>query len=461
MEKKINKEISSFRDPAGYIYYEKGDVYRKIFPCYFKQYDFFMSSGLYQELVDKKLIVTHKEVKRTKEYILLKVEKVPFISYPYEWGFKQLKDASLLTLEIARIALEYGMILKDASGYNVQFLRGKPIFIDTLSFDFYEEGSPWGAYGQFVRHFMTSLLVMRYVDERLVCLLRNYIDGIPVDIADSLLKGRGGFTTKQHITWHSRSISRYADSNNKKKTKQLKMSKRNLVQMFDMMIRQIEKLTRLEKETEWGDYYQHTNYDDISKEAKKKIVKKYVSFIKFDKDDILFDIGANDGKYSRIASDNNINVVSFDIDYNCVNHNYYQIKKKGEDKILPLFLDCTNPTSSIGFNVCERKSLNDRGNVKGVMALALIHHLAISNNVPFKEIAYWFAKLGENLIIEFVPKDDSQVEKLLKTRKDIFPWYHIDCFEECFSKYFKIVKKTPVENSKRTIYLMRRLSGGK
>lgn len=459
MKKNLNREVSSFRDPAGYIYYEEGNIYRKIFPCYFKQYDFFMSSGLYQELAQKELIITHKEIKRTKDYILLEVEKVPFISYPYEWGFEQFKDAALLTLEIFKIALEHDMILKDASGYNVQFFKGKPIFIDTLSFDFYEEGAPWGAYGQFIRHFMAPLLIMRYVDERLNCMLKNYIDGIPVDMADAMLKGRGGFTTKQHITWHSKSISKHSDSD--KPMKQVQMTKKSLIQMMDMIVRQIQKLTRIEKDSEWGDYYQHTNYDDISEESKIKLVKDYVSKINFDKKDILFDIGANDGKYSRIVADIDVQVVSFDIDYNCVNHNYCHIKRNGEDKILPLFLDCTNPTPSIGFNISERKSLNERGNVKGVMALALVHHLAISNNVPFEEIANWFATLGEYLIIEFVPKNDSQVEKLLKTRKDIFPWYQIDCFEKSFSKYFKIIEKNPVKNSKRTIYMMRRVIDGK
>lgn len=458
MKKNLNKEISSFRDPAGYIYYEEGRVYRKIFPCYFKQYDFFMNSGLYKELSEKELIVRHKEIKRTKEYILLEVEKITFISYPYEWCFLQLKDSALLTLKIAKIALNYGMILKDSSGYNVQFFKGKPIFIDTLSFDFYEEGSPWGAYGQFVRHFMAPLLIMRYVDERLNCILKNYIDGIPVDIADAILKGRGGFTTKQHISWHSKSITKHADTDNK--IKQIKMSKINLIQMIEMMIRQIDKLTRVEKKSEWGDYYQHTNYDDISEKVKKNLVKEYISEIKFGEEDVIFDIGANDGKYSRIGANDKINVISFDIDYNCVEHNYKLVKCNNENNILPLFLDCTNPTPSIGFNECERKGLNERGNIKCVMALALIHHLAISNNVPLEEIAKWFANLGEYLIIEFVPKNDSQVEKLLKTRIDIFPNYKLDYFEECFSKYFEIIKKDDIKNSKRTIYLMKVINNG-
>lgn len=449
----INREESSFRDPAGYIYYSNNRVYRKIFKCYFKQYDYLMNSGLYKELINRNLLIPHKEIKRVDEYIIIEVEKIPFISYPYEWGFEQFKDASLLTLEINKLALEYGMILKDASGFNVQFFKGKPIFIDTLSFDFYEEGMPWGAYGQFIRHFMGPILLMKYVDERLNCLLKNYIDGVPVDLAASLLKGRGGFTSKQHIKWHSKAIKNYNDT--KENVKILKMSKTSLVQMVDMMIRQITKLNRKVVESEWGDYYNNTNYDDKALRHKIKLVSDYIDNIKFKRDDILFDIGANDGKFSRIAAKKNINVISYDFDINCINHNYNMIKESKEENILPLFLDVTNPTPDIGFGLVERKSINSRGNVRCVMALALIHHIAISNNVYFDDIGKWFSKLGNYLIIEFVPKDDSKVEKLLRTRKDIFDWYDINTFEECMCKYFKIIKKDNIKSSKRVIYLMR------
>lgn len=458
MSKKVSKEASSFRDPAGYIYYDNDKVYRKINACYFKQYDYLMNSGLYEELVSKKYLVSHKEIERTKKYIIIEVEKIPFISYPYEWCFSFFKDASLLTLEINKIALKYDMILKDASGFNIQFLKGLPIFIDTLSFDFYDNGSPWGAYGQFIRHFMAPLLLMKHVDERLNCLLKNYIDGVPVDLADALLKNRGGFTAKQHIKWNSKAILSHNDS--VKELKPLKMSKIRLIQMLDMMIRQINRLNRSEDLSEWGDYYNHTNYDDISLTDKIKLVKEYLAAIKFKNEDILFDLGANDGKYSRLVSDK-VNVISFDFDLNCLNHNYNIMKDNNETNILPLFLDVTNPTPAIGFGLTERMSINQRGEVKAVMALALIHHIAISNNVFFDDIASWFSKLGENLIIEFVPKDDSQVQKLLRTRKDIFEWYDLERFEKSFSNYFTIIKKHNLKNSKRTIFLMRKKTDGK
>ena len=98
-----NREFSSFRDPAGYIYYENNKIYRRINKCYFNEYEHFINSGLYNELVEKNYIISHKEIEKKAEYIIIEVEKIPFISYPYEWCFNALKEAALLTLEINKI----------------------------------------------------------------------------------------------------------------------------------------------------------------------------------------------------------------------------------------------------------------------------------------------------------------------------------------------------------------------
>ena len=453
MKKKLNREFSSFRDPAGYIYYENNNVYRKINECYFKEYNHFVKSNLCSELIELGYLIPHKEIKNNNIEIILEVEKIPFISYPYEWCFLQLKDAALLTLNVCKKALEHGMILKDASSYNIQFYNGKPIFIDTLSFGFYEEGLPWGGYGQFCRHFMVPLILMCYVDENMNCMLKNYIDGIPVDMADNILKGRGGFTAKQHIKWHSKSISKHNDIKNE--VKKVSVSKQSLINMLDMMIRQIEKLKPKHRNTEWGTYYDNTNYTDVADRTKIELVEKYLEKIDIVDTDIVMDIGANDGKYSRLASKLGATTISFDIDINAVNCNYLKVKKLEEEKILPLILDCTNPSPDLGFALEERMGLTKRGNRKCVMALAFIHHMAISNNVSFEMIASWFSKLGEYLIIEFVPKNDSQVQKLLRTRKDIFEVYDEDHFEEIFRKYYEIINKKQINESKRTLYLMK------
>lgn len=451
-----NRELSSFRDPAGYIYYENNNVIRRVNKEYFPQYEHLMTSGLYEELVKNGYLINHEEIEKKQDYLLLKVKKVPFISYPYEWCYDELKDAALLTLKIQEIALKYNMILKDASAYNIQFLNGQAIFIDTLSFDFYEEGMPWGAYGQFVRHFMAPMLLNTYVDERCSNLLKNYIDGFPIDLVNNLLKNRGGFTAKMHIKWHSQSIDK--NNNNAKAMKKMNISKTSIINMNSMMQRQINKLHRKNTNTEWDNYYQVTNYCESSDNSKVKLVKEFLSKISFNKDSLLYDLGSNDGKYSRIAQEYCSNIISFDIDNNCVNRNYLNGKNEENSHILPLILDLNNPSSAIGFGCEERKSINERGPATCVMALALIHHIVISNNVPFSSAANWLTKLGQYLIIEFVPKEDSQVEKLLKTRRDIFDEYNQKKFEEIFSQYYKIIQKEHIKNSQRILYLLQVIS---
>ena len=453
MEKVRNKDYSSFRDPSGYIYYEGDKVYRKINKCYIDTYDFFMSSGLYDKLVEEELIIKHKEIERTDDSVVLEVEKVPFISYPYEWCYSEYKDAALLTLKINLIALEYGMILKDASVYNIQFINGRALFIDTLSFDKYEEGMPWGAYGQFTRHFIAPLAMMNFVDLRMNTLMRDYIDGIPLDLADSILKKRGGLFVKQHITWQNKSIMKHNNSGKSDKKVIINLPKKSLINIMIMIESQINNLKRKHVDTEWDLYYENTNYSKLAENNKKEIILEYINKIKTR--NIALDMGANDGKYSRIISEYFDNVLSMDIDPNAVDRNY-SISKNDKENILPLVLDFNNPTPSIGFACQERECLDKRLNADLVMALALIHHMAISNNVPFNKIAGWFSCLGKYLIIEFVPKNDSQVELLLKTRVDIFGSYTQEKFEECFKEYYKIVEKNKIEDSERTLYLMER-----
>ena len=207
------------------------------------------------------------------------------------------------------------------------------------------------------------------------------------------------------------------------------------------------------KGTEWADYYEDTNYSIDAINHKKKIV---ADFLDKTNPGIVWDIGANDGLFSRIASDKKMLTISFDIDPAAVQKNYLQSVKSNEEYILPLLLDLTNPSPGIGWENTERISLMHRGPADTVFSLALIHHLAISNNLPISKIANFFSLICDSLIIEFVPKDDSQVQRLLSTREDIFPDYTQQAFENEFSKYFIINSTIKIKESKRTMYLMKK-----
>jgi hypothetical protein len=454
-----NKYVaSSFRDPSGFLFYQDNTLYRQVNITYKENYDHLMGSGLYKILVDAELLIPHEEVDikpvmPDKAYKIIKPEPIPFISYPYEWSFSQLKDAALTTLEIQKKSLKFGMSLKDCSAYNIQFRMGKPIFIDTLSFEKYVHGRPWVAYRQFCQQFLAPLALMSHRAIQLGQLLRVFIDGIPLDLASSLLPFHTHFkfSLLTHIHLHAKSQKHYANKDVDISSR--KMSRLSLLALIENLESAVKKLKWHPKGTQWADYYQDTNYSADAFHHKKQIVAEFLDKIN-PKD--LWDLGANVGIFSRIASSKGARVISFDIDPAAVEKNYLDCIAKGETNILPLLIDLTNPSPGIGWENEERLSLLERGPVNTALALAIIHHMAIVNNLPLDKIARFFDKICSSLIIEFIPKSDSQVKRLLSTREDIFPNYTQQAFEHEFGRYFIIQSAIRIKDSERTLYLMQR-----
>jgi hypothetical protein len=451
------KVPGSFRDPSGFLFRRNKLIYRQINTVYKTHYDQLIESGLCQALVDAELLVPHEEVpisgpQPDKAYKVIKPEQVPFISYPYEWCFSQLKDAALLTLEIQKKALDCGMSLKDCSAYNIQFMNGRPVFIDTLSFETYREGEPWIAYRQFCQHFLAPLALMSYKDVRLNQLFRVYIDGIPLDLASSLLPGRTrlAFGMFSHIHLHARSQKLFAEK--PLSVTGRRMSRIGLLGLIDSLEQAIRKLS-WQQDTEWIDYLDDTNYSADAFHHKEEIVSRFL-----DRTDskLVWDLGANTGFFSRVAAEKGMLTISFDVDPACVERNYQTCVKERATNILPLLLDLTNPSPGVGWKNEERASFLDRGPADTALALALIHHLAIVNNLPLDRIASFFSRICESLIIEFVPKSDSQVQRLLMTREDIFPDYTQQAFEREFERRFAVQESVGIAGSDRILYLMKR-----
>lgn len=458
MKSSIVSEESSFRDPAGLVFYKDGKVYRQVNNYYKANFDLLNKSGLYKKLLKERLILSFKKVGKSlaissDAYCVIEVPKIPFISYPHEWSFSQLKDAAAATLKIQKLALAHGMSLRDATAYNIQFIDTKPVLIDLLSFEKYKEGAPWVAYRQFCQHFLAPLALASYKDIRLTQLLKNYIDGIPLDLASKLLPKKTWFNLNlaSHIHFHAKTQQRFASVGSDFKKYKTSLSRESLNTIIENLSSTIRSLKLNLNKTEWSHYYSFTNYSKSSFSAKKKIVEKYLKIIK---PKTVWDLGANTGEFSRIASFGKIFTVSADSDVLAVEKNYLEAKEKNERNLLPLVVDLANPSPSSGWANKERKSLKERGPVDCILALALIHHLAISNNLPFEKIAKFFSEISKNLIIEFVPKEDSQVQHLLATREDIFAYYNIGSFEQAFSKYFKIIAQEKIAGSRRTLYCM-------
>jgi ribosomal protein L11 methylase PrmA len=424
---------------------------------YAEQYDRLIDTGLYQALADARLLIPHRELEIEPAepagvYKIIQPEQIPFISYPYEWSFSQLRDAALTTLEIQERALEYEMSLKDCSAYNIQFIEGKPVLIDTLSFEAYREGHPWVAYRQFCQHFLAPLALAACVDIRLTRLSRDFIDGVPLDLASRLLPLRTRLNPALflHIHLHAGSQRKYAGTTTVRRRKVSRLSMRGL---NDNLSAAVKRLRWHPGGTEWGDYYDATNYTGTAMESKPRIVGEFIARVA---PRTVWDLGANTGVFSRIASTQQIDTIAFDVDPAAVEKNYIETRRRDESHLLPLVMDLTNPSPPMGWDHEERASLVARGPADMALALALIHHLAISNNVPLEKIARFLARICRSLVIEFVPKEDSQVKRLLATRQDIFPDYTIEGFTAAFARYFEIVDQRAVEDSERTLFLMRR-----
>lgn len=448
---------ASFRDPAGYVFRDQyGVLLRQINKAGQADYELLLSSGLYEFLISHQLLVSHEwqSVKSlpSEAFAVIKPTAVPVISYPFEWSFSQLQDAALLTLNIQKTALRHGMSLKDASAYNVQFLQGRPIFIDTLSFEKYTTGEPWQAYRQFCQHFLAPLSLMAYTDLSLSQLLRIHMDGIPLELATKLLprhaKLRLGIML--HLLAHGK--AQRAKANQGRRPNQ-QVPQTNLEAIIGSLERTVKKLTPHGEATEWGDYYNHTNYTADAADEKARLL---VSLLRPLPAKTALDLGGNNGRYSRVLHSLGLSTICTDIDPNAVDANYRFARQQHEQLMLPLLIDLTNPGGGLGWANNERQPIHERLQADIVVALALIHHLAISNNVPFAKLADYFSRFGEYLLLEFVPKDDSQVQKLLATRKDIFPGYNETGLKHAFAEWYTLIKESPIAGSKRTLYLFKR-----
>lgn len=458
---------SSFRDPSGFVFSYSGSIYRQVNDCFAQSFDAFIESGLYDKLVSKGLLVSHQEIvdgsvpSTPDSYKVIKPQQIPFISYPYEWSFSQLKAAAMLTLRVQHISIQHGFILKDASAFNIQFVDSKPVFIDTLSFETYIPGTPWVAYKQFCQHFLAPLAIMAHTDIELSKLFISHIDGVPLPLASKLLpfKTRLNYSLATHIHLHAKMQQQHSDAAGKQsmeKARGATLSEKGLRALTESLASTVNKLNWKMPKTEWGDYYENTNYSDRAGNEKRALVDSFLEGIP-DKLKIIQDFGANTGEFSRIAAQHCDLVVSQDIDPVAVEINYRKSLTDGPTNLLPLIQDFSSPSPAIGWGNEERSSFLERSACDGLLVLALIHHLAINNNVPLSNIAKLFAGLTRWLVIEFVPKSDSQVIRLLATREDIFVNYTQQGFEEAFSQYFSIEKSEPVPESDRLLYLLKTL----
>ncbi|MDD2673824.1 MAG: class I SAM-dependent methyltransferase [Flavobacterium sp.] len=455
MESKRN--TSSFRDPSGYVFIEDNKVKRVINPIYFEQYKSLTDSGFYKTLFDKKYLIPHQEVSKSDSKISIEASKIPFITYPYEWSFLQYKHAALLTLKIQKLCLENNFILKDASAFNITFHEGKPIFIDTLSFDFYKENNPWLAYKQFIMHFLGPLVLTKYFGQDHLKTLSQNLEGISLQKLSQLLPFKSYFSPTIFTNVHLLAKYDKKYESDKKKVNN-NLSKVSQIKLLDGLYDFISNLL-VDEKTEWDHYYNQINYDNVAYQFKKEVVKDWFLSIKGES---LIDIGGNDGTFSRELKDVAKLIIVADVDPNAVEQNYKLVLKNKEKMILPIVADVLNPSANYGFNNEERFSFIDRvkdSHLDGCLALAVIHHITLSGNIPFSLSAQFFSKMAPNLLIEFPKRSDSWVQFLLDSKREFknhFDFYNEENFEKEYSVYFEIINKQKIASSERILYSLKR-----
>ena len=393
---------------------------------------------------------------RARAHAVLRPEPVGFISYPYEWSFSQLRDAALLTLDAHRRAQEAGFILRDATAYNVQFHRGRPVLIDTLSFERADPNAPWIAYRQFCEQFLAPLALMAHRDIRCGLLLRPYIDGIPLDLAARLLPVRTRFDLglASHVHAHARAQRRYADRTpSPRRAGRIQLSPLRQAALLDSLRRTVERLTWQPIRNERLDYADRSSYSDEAIAAKESIVRRMLGAIDHP---IVWDIGANSGRFSRIAAERARRVIAWDTDPSVTESHYRRVRRDEATNILPLLGDVALPSPALGWGLAERGSMRDRADADILLALALVHHLAIARNIPLGHLAAFFAQVAPNLIIEFVPREDPMVQRLLATREDVFPDYDLVGFRRAIDPYFVVREAIAVPGSTRVLFHLQR-----
>ncbi|HLI94444.1 MAG TPA: class I SAM-dependent methyltransferase [Puia sp.] len=447
---------ASYRDPAGFVFTAGGTLYRQVNRGYAGAYDRLMQSGLYDKLAGEGLLIPHEETTSglactPEAYKILHPRRVCTVSYPSEWSPTQLRDAALLTLRIQSLAMEHGMSLKDATPFNVLFDKAKPVFIDTLSFEVYDASKPWVGYRQFCECFLFPLYLHYYSGLGTHKVAMAWPEGIAAGTTARLLPWKSHWSAGawMHVHLQARMAARGGAGDGKG----FGFSQVKLMRLIGHLQSLVAGLIpEARGHSKWSNYYDETIPSTEYLRSKEQVFREYLGDMSFG--DAL-DLGSNEGWFARIVAEKGKPVIAVDADWSCIDRLY----RKGTAEILALCVDLADPTPASGFGGAERDSFTSRAASDLVIALALVHHLAIADNVPLPLIAGYLSELTRSkLIIEFVPASDSKAQ-VLAARKDkaLLEGYDAAHFETAFARHFRLEKTDPVPGTDRTLYLMTKL----
>jgi len=457
----LNFEPGSFRDRTSRVFLADGRVYRTLNSEALAAWRRVSGESFFQEMMTSGRIVHSAEVSidgfarlelPSDVAGILEHERIPFVSYPYEWSFGMLREAALLHLQILPRAIRSGLILKDASPYNVQFRGTKPVFIDLGSFTELAPGEPWTAYRQFCELMLFPLLLQAYRGVHFQPILRGQLEGISSRQFLQWIRWRDMFRPGVFTNgWLQAALERKTKAISTSTVGDLKSSGFN----SDLTLNLLAKLTRLVERLDWvPERTQWTDYDDslphVAEDGRFKAA--FVDGVcRERRRDLVWDLGCNDGRYSRIAADFASTVVAMDQDHACVDR-LFKSAGATHPNILPLCVELANASPAQGWRGLERKRLEDRGKPDLIFCLGLIHHLVLAANIPLPDVVDWLAGFGAELILEFPSKRDSMVRALLRNKRDQYDDYSDERLERELLKHFDIRKRESLPSGERTLF---------
>ncbi len=459
-------EHGSFRDPESRVFYSGGDVYRSLSADGLADFNALAETKFWNNFQESGGIVATELAEGTAELPetmvkqsagVLKHERIPFVSYPYEWPFSMLRDAALLQLDLTLAALEEDMILKDASPYNVQFKGSKPVFVDVGSFERLREGEPWAAYRQFCMLYLYPLLLQGVKDFDPRALLRGNIDGITPAQMRGLVSFRDRFRKGFYLNvfLHAKLEAKHGSRGKevKDEVKKAGFKKELIVANVRRMRKLVAGLTWDPPEGVWVAYGERNSYTDDDAKRKDEFVREVATSQRWG---LTWDIGCNNGRYSRIAAEGSDHVLSVDYDQGPIELLHRTLHDEGDEKLLTLTMNLADPSPGLGWRGVERKRLEDRGKPDLLLALALIHHVTIAANVPVQEFVDWLASLETALVIEFPTREDVMVRTLLGPKREgLHPDYERENFERVLAEKFEIERSERLESGTRLLYFAR------
>ena len=387
---------------------------------------------------------------------LVRHERIPVITYPYEWTFGMLKAAALLQLQVTREALGEGLMVKDATPYNVQWRGAAPVIVDIGSFERLREGEPWPGYRQFCMLYLYPLMLQARRGVDFQGFLRASLDGITPPEMNALRRARDVFRkgVLTDVVLHARLEKRYGSAEREEVSKTARKISPEMIQRNVARLEKVVRgLTWNAAESEWSGYRAHSQYEAADHERKATFVRESVTAAQ---PRLVWDLGANDGAYSRIAAGVAETVLALDIDHLTVERLYASLAADGPANVLPLVFDLVDPSPGLGWRGRERRPIEDRARPDHLLALAVVHHICIGRNIPVAELFDLLGALGAGGVIEFVDRDDPMAKRLLSRKGgEPNPDYTAENFESQLRKHFEVVREERLPSGTRVLYDVR------